>query len=273
MLADALLLLAFTALLFIPLEVLVPMHRDKALRRPGLATDLLHVLLSGFLIRAGFATSVAGIGMATAHLAPVAIGATIRSQPDWLQFIELFVLSDLCFYVGHRLVHAVPWLWRFHAVHHSSEQLDWLASFRVHPVDQILNASLIALPGIALGFGGEPLLLYALLYRWHSLLLHSNVRISLGPLDRLIATPHFHHWHHADQIEAHDRNFGGQTLIWDRLFRTAYVPPNLPDRYGVSDPLPRDYVGQLLAPFTSTASTKDQGRETSTLAAATPERC
>lgn len=273
MLSDALWLLAFTALLFVPLERLLPLHGDQRLRRPGLATDLLHVLLSGFIIRAGFVVSLAGIGLITARLIPDSIGMSVRSQPDWLEFAELFILSDLCFYIAHRIVHAVPGLWRFHAVHHSSEQLDWLASFRVHPVDQIFNATLIALPGIALGFSHETLVLYAVLYRWHALLLHSNIRIDLGPINKVIATPHFHHWHHADQTEAHDRNFGGQIILWDRLFQTAYVPRTLPQRYGIGDSLPGDYIGQLAAPFKPVAPDKTESVSAMVPVGTSQKRC
>ncbi|MGL6043873.1 MAG: sterol desaturase family protein, partial [Sandaracinobacteroides sp.] len=71
----------------------------------------------------------------------------------------------------------------------------------------------------------------------------------LGPLEWLIASPRYHHWHHANQAQAIDRNFGGQTLVWDRLFGTLYLPEPFPARYGTDEPLPADYPSQLMAPF------------------------
>lgn len=237
------------AMIFLPLEHLFPLHADQKWWRRSVPTDLLHVLLSGFLIRAGGLATALVVSMAALSLVPASVREAIRSQPDWLEFAEILILSDLGFYLAHRIVHAVPWLWRFHAVHHSSEQLDWLATYRVHPVDQVFNSAVITMPALTLGFSPGPLLAYALIYRWHAILLHSNVAFSLGPLGRLIATPHYHHWHHADEAQAHDRNFGGQLVVWDRLFDTYYDEARLPERYGVNGEVGADYPSQLLEPL------------------------
>ena len=242
-------ILAIAALIFIPLERLFPLHRENKTLRPGFGVDVLHVFISGFLIRAGLVATGLALSYACALIVPESVRDWIQSQPSWLQFAQLLLLADLCFYLAHRLVHAVPFLWRFHAVHHSSEQMDWLATFRVHPVDQILNGTIIVLPARALGFSAGPLLAYALLYRAHSMLLHSNVRVSFGPLGRVFASPRYHHWHHADEPQAYNRNFGGQLIIWDLLFGTLYEPGTLPSQYGVRGSVPKGYVQQLLAPL------------------------
>jgi sterol desaturase/sphingolipid hydroxylase (fatty acid hydroxylase superfamily) len=246
---DNLVIFAAAALIFVPLEQLFPLHRRRAWLRRDTITDVLHFFISGFLIRTGALATTLLLSMAALSVLPEALRAAIRAQPDWLEFAELLILADLGFYLAHRLVHTVPWLWRFHAVHHSSEQLDWLATYRVHPVDQVLNSTIIALPGLILGFSPAPLLAYALCYRWHAMLLHSNVRLELGPLGRWIATPRYHHWHHADEHHAYDRNFGGQLVVWDRLFGTYHEESRLPHRYGVGGDVPDGYVAQLASPF------------------------
>ena len=136
-------------------------------------------------------------------------------------------------------------------MHHSSEKLDWVAGNRVHPLDQILQATIIAAPPVLLGFAPGPLLAYALLYRWHAELLHSNVRVDFGPLKWLIASPQYHHWHHADEPAAYDRNFGGQLVIFDWLFGTLNLPGRgeMPAKYGLRTPIAPDYLGQLMHPF------------------------
>ncbi len=249
-LQDFLFLFGAGAVLLV-LERLLPLHPGQKSLRPGWKVDLLHVFLSGTLIRVGATLAVLAASVFAVSIVPEAVRDAVRAQPDWLEFLELLILSDLCFYAAHRLCHAVPFLWRFHAVHHSSEHLDWLATYRVHPVDQILNSTLIALPVVVLGFSPVPLLIYALAYRVHSLLLHSNVRLDIGPLGLLLTSTRFHHWHHADQVEAHDRNFAGQLSIIDRLFGTHHAPGerSLPTRYGVGGAAPATYVGQLLEPF------------------------
>ncbi|HEY0103187.1 MAG TPA: sterol desaturase family protein [Brevundimonas sp.] len=238
------------------LERLLPLHPGQNTLRPGWKIDLMHVFLSGTLIRLGTTVAVLAASVFAISAVPEPLRQAVRAQPDWLEFLELLVLSDLCLYAAHRLCHAVPLLWRFHAVHHSSENLDWLAAYRVHPVDQILNSTMMALPAIVLGFSPLPLLIYAIVYRIHAPLLHSNVRLDLGPLGVLLTSPRFHHWHHADQAEAYDRNFAGQLSFIDRLFGTHYAPGegSLPARYGVGGAVPENYVGQLLQPFGVTLS-------------------
>jgi sterol desaturase/sphingolipid hydroxylase (fatty acid hydroxylase superfamily) len=254
-------ILAAAALIFIPLERLLPLHRGQRALRMGLGTDVLHLFVSGLLIRGGFIGAALLLSLAAASLVPEELQALVRTQPLWLQFAELLVLSDFGFYLAHRTVHSVPWLWRFHAVHHSSEELDWLATYRVHPVDQIFNSAVIALPGIVIGFSPEALLVYAFVYRWHAMLLHSNLGIGLGFLERVVASPRFHHWHHADEPEAYDRNFGGQLVIWDQLFGTAYHKQRLPSRYGVGSTLRLDYVEHLVEPFRRERSPESRAPE------------
>ena len=244
-----LLMLAALGLVFTPLEWLLPIRRA----RPDWArlwTDVLHLFLSGTVIRWGAAVVGAGLALAAAALVPGTLGLTIRAQPIWLQYAELLVVSDLAFYAAHRLFHAVPFLWRFHEVHHSSEHLDWIATYRVHPVDQILNSTIIAMPAVLLGFSPAALLIYGFVYRWQAVWLHSNVKADLGPLKWLIASPEYHHWHHADEADAYDRNFGGQLVIFDRLFGTLNLPRGRsPAKYGMTPPIAADYLGQLAHPF------------------------
>jgi len=236
-------------LILVPLEKLAPFHQEQHTLRPGMRVDVLHLVISGILIRVGAAATIAVLSYACALAVPDVVRAAVGGQPGWLQFVQLFVLADLFFYLAHRLVHRVPWLWRFHAVHHSSEHLDWLSTFRVHPVDQILNSTIIAVPAAALGFSSGSVLVYALLYRVHALLLHSNVNVPLGPLERVFASPRYHHWHHADERHAYDRNFGGQLVIWDHMFNTWHEADGRPGKYGVRGTMPVGYVQQLIAPF------------------------
>ncbi len=235
---------------FIVLERLIPRDRGQPVLRPGWTTDLLHTFVGGWLISLGiFAVGVA-LSLLSVHAVPASVAHAIRSQPGWLQFIEILLLSDLGVYWIHRISHAAPVLWRFHAVHHSSEHLDWAASHRVHPVEQVLFSTAAAGPAILLGFAPGPLALYALVYQAHAHLLHANVRLDFGPLRHLIGSPAFHHWHHADQREAYDRNFAALFPFYDHLFGSFRLPKGrMPERYGVEDPVPQDFLGQLAHPF------------------------
>lgn len=238
--------------IFVVLERLMALNEAQPILRPGWRTDLLHIFLGGSVIGFALLLTFAVFFVLADHAIPPAVGATIRAQPAWLQFVDILVLSDLGIYGIHRASHAVPMLWRFHAVHHSSEHLDWAAAHRVHPVEQVLFSTAAIGPAILLGFSPEPMFAYSLTYHVWALLLHANVRLDFGPLRHVIGSPAFHHWHHADQREAYDRNFAALFPFLDHLFGTFRMPKDaLPERYGVEDPVPKHFLGQIAHPFRS----------------------
>ena len=240
------------AVIFIPVERLIPLRREQGLLRRDFYNDLFYLFFNRIpiLIATSFVVAT-GLTMLRDAM-PAGIGETVRAQPLWLQTIEVILLADAGFYFAHRLLHAVPFLWRFHAVHHSIEQMDWLAAHRVHPLDQIAVTLASVTPVFLLGFSDTAVLVYAVIYQWQSLLIHANIRMDFGPLKWIFASPQFHHWHHANQPEAYDKNLAGQLVLFDILFGTLFLPRDQrhPDRYGTDDPVPRLYHQQLLYPFT-----------------------
>lgn len=241
---DALLALVLVAVVFVPIELLRPAHAKKAPSWQRYRTDLLHAIVGGFVIRLGIIFATFG---AYSVLGPV---ASIDGVSLWIQIPVLILLTDLCIWLVHRTFHASPVLWKFHQVHHSSEQLDWLATYRVHPVEQVITGIIMNAPVLFLEFSPVAIVVQGVIYRWYSFLLHSNVELSFGPLNRIFATPGFHHWHHADQVEAYDRNFGAQFVIWDRMFGTTYESQGRkPERFGLSEPLPENFIDHMLSPF------------------------
>ena len=236
-------------LIFVPLERLLPLRGRQPILRAQWLTDLMHLLVTGMAIRLALVLLLATLlPLAPLSLPPEITGFVAR-QPLWLQVPAAIIVSDIGFYLHHRLYHAVPLLWRFHTVHHSIEELDWLAAHRVHPLDQIVSSLFVLVPLVMLGFSPAALVIQSLTYFLQSHLIHSNTRLGFGPLDRVLASPRFHHWHHANHPEAHDRNFGGQLLLMDWLFGTLRMPAAMPERYGIDEPVPRDWAGQLAWPF------------------------
>lgn len=239
------------ALVFVPLEWLFSLYEHRKVWRLNLRTDLIYVFLVGHIIHFGNLVVVVAILVAVDYAVPSSLHAAIQSQPLILQLVETMILADIFQYLAHRAFHAVPFLWRFHAVHHSSEQLHWLSAFRVHPVDQIATKAVSLLPVFVLGFSNETLAIYAVIQQFHAIFVHANVKLNLGPLNWVLVTPQFHHWHHARERSAHDKNFAAQFPLIDWIGGTMSVPEGkYPDGYGADGAPPTDNViRQLVDPF------------------------
>lgn len=172
----------------------------------------------------------------------------VGAQPRWLQALEMVVLFDLIGYWTHRLFHTGR-LWPFHAIHHSSVDLDWLSAVRIHPMNDLLNRIPAAVAMILIGFSPGVLAGVLPFFGLHAILMHANVDWDFGPLRWVIASPRFHRWHHTSEAEGRDRNFAGLLPVWDLLFGTWYMPRHGPERFGVEEPVPGTLWGQLIWPF------------------------
>ena len=167
-----------------------------------------------------------------------------------VQLIELLILGDLLGYISHRVFHS-RLLWKFHAIHHSSEDVDWLSATRVHPVNEILTRLAQVIPLYVLGFRGTPLAAVAPILGFYAIFLHADLRWDFGPLRCAIASPAFHRWHHTSEQEGLDRNFAGLFPWIDLLFGTFYMPRDRrAERFGVvNERLPQTLFAQLAYPF------------------------
>lgn len=234
-------------LVFVPLEKAFPAKRGQRFFRPAWWTDLCFFLGQYLLWTALVFSLLALLGKHIDSAMPGGFRAAVAAQPWWLQAIEVVLLSDLFVYWGHRLQHRVGWLWRFHAIHHSAEHLDWLAAHREHPVDTVYTVGLINLPVFLLGFPLETLTgLIAFRGIW-AIYIHSNVRLPIGPLRMLIGAPELHHWHHDRDRDA--GNYANISPLMDILFGTYRCPNHEPESFGIKEAIPRSYFGQLLHPF------------------------
>jgi lathosterol oxidase len=178
----------------------------------------------------------------------------VAGQPLAVQFIEILVLTDFVQYWVHRAFHQVPFLWRFHRIHHSADVMDWLAGSRLHLVDVAATRGLTYVPIYVLGFAEPALVAYVAFVSIQATFIHANVRFNFGPLRWVMATPQFHHWHHGADREAVDKNFAVHLPLLDRLFGTCYLPGDRwPSSYGLAGgkPVPSGYLRQFVDPFTS----------------------
>jgi lathosterol oxidase len=239
------------ALVFVPLERAFALVREQRILRTGWRTDLAHFLASHLLVQVLALLTLAPAALLFGGLVSSPLQAAVAAQPLALQVLEAILVADLFQYGVHRAFHAVPWLWRFHAIHHSSTALDWLAGSRLHLVDVVVTRATTFVPLFVLGFSEPALVAYLVFVAFQAVFLHANTRLRLRGLRWVLATPEFHHWHHAAEPEAVDKNFAVHLPVLDRLFGTAWLPERWPARYGIAgDPVPDGWLRQLAWPFT-----------------------
>ena len=235
------------AVLFIAFERVFAIRQQRVFRT-GWRTDVCHALFDivPLAIVLGFLhTSVGGW---LRDLTPAFVRDVIAAPPFVVELAIVVVVCELGMYWSHRMEHQVPLLWRFHAVHHSSPELDWLSTQRNHPVDGMVRKAFL-IPMYAVGFSAVCISIYLVVYYFWSFVVHANVRWRFGPLEPVIASPTFHRWHHADERAARDTNYSPLLPAVDRVFGTLRQPDHLPPSYGIDGPMPTGYLGQLAFPF------------------------
>jgi sterol desaturase/sphingolipid hydroxylase (fatty acid hydroxylase superfamily) len=239
------------ALLFVPLERVFARLPTQPIFRPGWRTDLAHFAASHLLVQLTVLLTLAPAALFFAWAVRPGLQQAVQSQPYLVQFVEIVLVADLTEYAVHRAFHRVPWLWRFHEIHHSAQAMDWLASSRLHLVDIVVTRGLSFIPLYVLGFSTPAVYAYLVFVSFHAVFIHTNVRFRFRPIERLLVTPRFHHWHHAAAPEAVDRNFAIHLPWLDRLFGTYYFPEGRwPAAYGLGGlPVPEGWLRQLVWPL------------------------
>jgi len=243
--------LIVTGLMFAPIERLFPRRAEQRLFRGEWREDLFYYLVSSMMVQVLTFLALAPSKVVMAHTGGFdAFRAAVAAQPWIVQLIEIMVLTDLAQYWFHRAFHRVPFLWGFHAVHHSAKSMDWLAGARMHFVEIILLRGVTSLPLLTLGFAPSAMQAYIAVVYVYSSLLHANLRGDFDRMGQWIATPRFHHWHHGLEKEAIDVNFAIHFPWLDRMFGTYHFPKGRwPEAYGVPEQVPQGYVAQFLYPF------------------------
>ena len=244
-----------STLIFIVLEKLFPLYRDQLVFRKEWQTDLKHFAVNHFLVGLILLTVNFvihhGFGWMVSHDFQLAV------QHIWFipQLLLCILVADLAQYWTHRAYHEIPFLWKFHAVHHSAKTMDWLAGSRQHVFEIVATRVLVLAPLFVLGFSEAVINTYIIIVGFQAVLNHANGHVPWGPLRYLIVTPDFHHWHHSSDTEAIDKNYAAHYSFLDYLFGTA-VKSNkrLPEKYGVvGDYMPDGWVKQQTFPFKAKA--------------------
>ena len=246
--------LLLLALIFVPLERLFAVHPQKFFRK-ALAQDLGYYFLSGLVPGLLLALPLSLVALGAHAIVPYRMQAAVAAWPLWQRILAGLVVGEIGFYWGHRWAHEIPFLWRFHSIHHSAEHVYFLTSSRAHPLDNVFIRLCGLIPAYILGVASPltptgslvPVLIVLIATLW-GFFIHSNLRWRLGPLEWLIATPGFHHWHHTL------RNHWTATtppccLAWTGFSVPTISPRHWPSAYGTETQVPASLGQQLLYPL------------------------
>jgi sterol desaturase/sphingolipid hydroxylase (fatty acid hydroxylase superfamily) len=250
--------LVLLLIVFVPLERIFGNHSQKVFRR-SFGSDLFYYFLNGILPKLLLINSLTVLSAVLHRLVPLAFYESVGAMPIWLRLAAALVVNEVGGYWGHRWSHEIPFLWRFHVVHHSAEEIDFLVTVKAHPFDMFFTRLCATIPlyvlGLAQPLGNRvdfvPVAVTAATMYW-AYFIHANVTWRFGWLEWLISTPAFHHWHHTnDGPEFINKNYAA-TFPWvDKFFGTFYLPKVWPSKYGSDTPVASDLTGQLLDPISA----------------------
>jgi sterol desaturase/sphingolipid hydroxylase (fatty acid hydroxylase superfamily) len=175
----------------------------------------------------------------------------LAALPLVAQMLIFLIGEDIILYWTHRLFHGEK-MWKYHAVHHSSEELEWISAARFHPINLFLGTVFADVVLLVAGISPNVFVVLGPLTVAHSAFVHANLDWTLGPFKYVIAGPVFHRWHHTAADRGGEKNFAATFPILDVIFGTFYMPEGeLPDNYGIADrTFPTSFTGQLAHPFT-----------------------
>jgi len=241
-----------STLIFVVIEKAFPLYKGQALFRKEWQTDLVHFVVNHFLV--GMVLLIVNflIHRVFGWMVHSDLQQFVQDIPFLPQLLLCILVADLMQYMTHRAYHEVPFLWKFHAVHHSAKTMDWIAGSRMHVLELIVTRVAVLGPLYVLGFEKSVMDAYIIVVGFQAVFNHANVHLPWEPLKYLIVTPDFHHWHHSSDTVAIDKNYAAHFAFIDYCFRTAVkTEEQFPKNYGVvGDYMPDGFVRQQLFPFT-----------------------
>lgn len=240
-----------STVIFVAIEKIFPLYKGQHIFRKEWQTDMVHFAVNHFIVGLALLT----VNFAIHRLFGWMANATLQNLVQSLYFLPQLLLcilaADFVQYWTHRSYHEVPFLWRFHAVHHSAKTMDWLAGSRQHMLELIVTRVGVLGALYVLGFEKGVMDAYIIIVGFQAVFNHANVHLPWGPLKYIIVTPDFHHWHHSSDDVAIDRNYAAHYAFLDHLFGTSIKgQTGFPVNYGVKgDYMPDGFTKQLLFPF------------------------
>ena len=176
-----------------------------------------------------------------------------ESVPAPLTWLALLLVYDVALYWIHRWLHS-GWMWPMHAVHHSDEELHFLSWSRGHALEQTVILCFVFICSAWMGLEIKEILFLAYWKAMHQYYVHANIDWDHGWFKKIIASPQYHRWHHANVKEAYDKNFASIFPFIDIIFGTYYHPHSAVDvPTGFENSPGNDFIALMTYPFTEWA--------------------
>ncbi len=255
--------LLLMAIIFIPIEMVWPKRPDQPRFHEEWRTDLVYFTISHLSIQFFSILITTTVSRTFGRFDLAVIQDWVQNLPLAVELFLAFFVADLFQYWAHRFFHSYAYFWRFHSIHHSTHNMDWLAGSRTHFIDIFVTRCAAFAPLYVLGVSPLVFNIYILFMAIHAVLIHANTRINFGFLKYIIATPQYHHWHHCIEPEHYGKNFATIFPFIDRIFGTYYLPGNeWPSGTGVKEAsYPKGYVKQMVHPFAKSPFDTDLNME------------
>ena len=249
--------LAGMGLVFSTLSLVTPCNAGKPWwRKEGLGTDIAYWIFVPIFTRylriwitvvGTIAIFHIATGQGIADFYEQGHGALGR-LPLWVQGVIYLVATDFLLYWSHRMFHQ-GFLWKYHAVHHASKDVEWISAARFHPVNLILGTVAVDVAALLAGISPEIFIVLGPFNTMASVYVHANLSWTHGPLKYVLVSPVFHRWHHETGVLG--RNFASTFSLWDVMFGTFHMPQGaLPQHYGIEDQnMPQGLMPQLVYPL------------------------
>lgn len=242
------------------LELVFPWRKNQAAIREDFWLDGFYMFFNFFLFSLIVYNSVSNVAVEAFNdflgLFGIenVVAIEVGTWPIWAQFLLMFVIADFIQWNVHRLLHHNAWLWEFHKVHHSVEQMGFAAHLRYHWMETVVYKTIQYVPLAMIGFGLDDFFILHIVTIAIGHLNHANVKITYGPFKYLLNNPVMHLWHHAKDLPkgSHGVNYGISLSIWDYLFGTAYIPSeneNEPLGFDHIEEFPKTFWSQITYPW------------------------
>ena len=243
------------------LEIIFPWRKNQPIFRKDFWLDGFYMFFNFFLFSLIAYNAISNVAVELFNNFLGLFGITnlvaihVQNLPIWGQFLIMFVVADFIQWWVHVMLHRVQWLWKFHKVHHSVEEMGFAAHLRYHWMETIVYKSILYIPLTMIGFGIDDFFILHAFTVLIGHLYHDNITLSYGPFKYVLNNPAMHIWHHAKSMPAthpYGINFGISLSVWDYLFGTAHIPHSGRDiALGFDDieEYPDHFIQQMTEPF------------------------